>query len=250
MSFPNFPVWNAEDVTRARESTANVPETPEEFPGTSKRAPAVERIWEWQAGTRNGKLSFSILTSSRLTARAAIMVEKALSTKATSTPKQSMRGTAWRKLVETLRTAERKKRRVKDFDTIMRRGIDNPIAGYEETEMQTVFSDGEVHTYTAITHRPDDDSAPQGNWMVVLDRVVAEDAEVSVEDASSTEAPGSEAVEDACETMSLFSALAYTGPEDWEEEGITALPTFRPEEHEASETTRKKVLKKAKSTLY
>lgn len=178
------------------------------------------------------------------------MVEKPSPTKTAQSapsPTKSMRGTAWRKVVETLRPAERKKRRAKEFDAMMRREIDNPIGGYEETNWRTVFNDGEVHTYTAITHREVDGSAEDstmGNWTAVLGRVSAEDVATS-----SVGSPESEANDDVCETMSLWSALACTAPEDGEDgDEITALPPFRAQErYETPEKKGKKKLKKAKS---
>lgn len=181
------------------------------------------------------------------------MVEKPSPTKTVQSapdPNKSIRGIAWRKVVETLRPGERKRRRAKEFDTIMRREIEYPICGSEEADWRTVMSDGEASSYTALMRGAEEKAAAHwtsGNWTTVLGRVAAEDVRGS--DAGSVYSLESDVNDNACDTMSLWSALACTRPEDGEGgDEITALPPFQAHQQDptAKETKDKKV-KKAKS---
>jgi hypothetical protein len=251
MSSPNFLVWPVADaITSARISSTARLASPEV-------SPTIERIWKWQAGTRNGK-NLICTDHDSLTCTVAVLVEKSSPDdtprsiaglpRSVSAPTPTIRTKAWRKLVETLRPNERKKRRAKEFDAMMRHEFDNPIGETAEEDWRTVRSEGERSDYAAMMRGDDIRESVAGNWTSVLARVARSEASVSAEDDDSD----CDAIDEASDNMSLFSALAYTRPEEVEEEKeeITALPPYPAHlQNLALSKKEKKLLKKAKSMM-
>jgi hypothetical protein len=131
---------------------------------------------------------------------------------------------------------------------MMRHEFDNPIGETAEEDWRTVRSEGERSDYAAMMRGDDIRESVAGNWTSVLARVARSEASVSAEDDDSD----CDAIDEASDNMSLFSALAYTRPEEVEEEKeeITALPPYPAHlQNLALSKKEKKLLKKAKSMM-
>jgi len=258
MSFP-FLYPYREDITRAR-LAAVAPETADPSDTAPLALPAAERIWQWQAGTRNGRASQALEVFRSLTSGVATLVEKPLP-KDKPLPHvptaETVRKKAWRKMVETLRPEERRKRIAKEFDAMMRREIDNPIGDTELADWCTVRSEGEAQDYDAkrraeireivnsVRH------CGSGNWSSALRE--AEDVGDSPNESSTSvvfDQQERDAEDDAtCDAMSLRSALERLAPSPKEDE-ITALPSIPSHLRGQTMTTKERnKLRKAKSMM-
>ncbi|KAF2822327.1 hypothetical protein CC86DRAFT_77506 [Ophiobolus disseminans] len=186
---------------------------------------------------------------------AAILVEKP-SPKNSTLPNAPVAATlskkAWRKVVETLRPGERKRRRAKELDEMMRREINNPIG---DMEASSVKSEGDVQDYHTMARRqfvgPAEDAQAE-NWSSALEEMSSVEKMPSQAsgDGSSCETAQT-AKNNACDSMSLWSALEYTEPAEGEaEDEITALPSFPSDLRQQTLVKKeRKRLRKSKSTM-
>lgn len=186
-----------------------------------------------------------------LTTEEAMLVEKPAPPdrkQSTSAAKPKATGKAWRNLVETLHPDKRKKRRVREFDSIMRREIENPITEEQDEEWRTILSDEDEGAYLGILPRfIRGRAADDGNWSAALNWIVPEESSV-YSPTSAAKKAGKEDIGGAQDNLSLGSALACIEPEEAEEE-ITALPVYVVPQQQLPEKTQPKKLRKAKSML-
>lgn len=189
--------------------------------------------------------------------------------RADSGTKAPMRKKAWIKVTEALRPAEKRKRRAREFDTIMRREIGNPIRDVEIAERHAAESEGDLQDYQSMV--PAEPSSPlasprTGNWGSALGHMVEREApsgdmdnaeqlsETTSESSSIMSTIEEEAIwdrHDAGGGLSLLEALTIEPAQGEEDDEITALPEFPV--HQQTQTLMKKErkrLRKTKSMTY
>jgi hypothetical protein len=123
MTFPLNLMSEIDLITRARLASATTPT--DGAHSISNHEP----IRQWQATAKPSNESFSPQPIHKLTLPVGSLASSFLDHKPLQTTIKQKKNTpkAWRKVIEALHPSQRKRRRVQEFDAIIRREIDNPV---------------------------------------------------------------------------------------------------------------------------